>query len=127
MSLEGGRISAGYLYQQTLEFIKLDLESGVNNYTLDGPVNVPTKFDDFASMFPGVGGEYSFALLATTPDRTQDYYYDRILGLSLPERIRSLHMVDDPDIRALFEKVFMLGNLPSMVLAFGVTRDTKEE
>lgn len=126
MSAENQDISKS-LYHKAIEFMQLGSEGGVNSFNMVGPIDVPTYFNDFAALFPKAGGEFSFAIIATTPNRERSYFYDRILGLEIPERIRALRMVDDVGIRTLFESIYTLGNLPSIVLAFGETRDMREE
>lgn len=115
------------LYRRITEFVDLGTSRGVSNFCLSGPGNVPTLFGDFAAIFPQrTSQDINFAIVVTTPGIDQKSYYDRILALEIPDRVRAMRIREDPLLRVIMEQAMLARGLPSIVLAIGETQDTKE-
>lgn len=115
------RFNPGVLRDRMIEFIRSPQVAG--NFVLEGPIDVPTFFETFVGIF--LNTDPDFFVVGDAVDLPR--FYSRILNLELPGRLKEIRYGNDIIIAArLFENV-RGPYLPNRVLAFGTSRDTKEE
>lgn len=133
MATERG--SAELWRDRMVQFMKIGTSGGVSNFFLEGVLDVPTVFENFVGIFPynDPNLEGPLAVMGSGVGNTLDFY-NRILNLELPERVKDLikhfpEVISDEARGAIesLEDFFIMAGLPTRVLAFGKTRDTKEE
>ncbi len=129
-SPERSEMNKGEL-NRTLDYFKESMELGlVNNFTTDGPVkDEPTVFRDFifiSNPTPAVVSERSVKAF-TTGNSSIIEIYDRILKLTLPDRIKNLKIPTISTLKNTNKLRVSLSNMPYIVVALGQVSSTNEE
>ena len=105
------------------KMMALDVEGGISSYSLDElPHDVPTRMWGYFGLYPEFLGNVD-GFLGFATDEKEDYTATtrKVIGLSLPRRIRRLDMVFDPGLRFMYENICAAANMPSMLVAVGTT------
>jgi hypothetical protein len=116
------------LMNKAVDFLKLSGSMGVSNFTLVGPVNVPTYFSDYILLKrPDINLNKSDIFAVGKSNLNAMDFYNKALELNISQRIKDFNMPEDTSIRNAAETICALNDLPFGVLAFGESRDTKEK
>lgn len=116
------------LMNKAVDFLRLGGRMGVSNVTLKGPVDVPTFFSDFIllkSSYQNPKGSDIFAVGKSNLNSID--FYNKALSLNIPQRVKDLNMPEDERARNAAKALCVLNDLPFGLLAFGKSRDSKEE
>lgn len=121
-------VNSQTLMDGAANFLRLGGKIGISNFTLRGPVDVPTFFSDFIILKRSdIALKDSDIFAVGKNSLNAIVFYDRALDLDIPQRIKDLKMIENEQCRNAAEMLCSLNNLPFGVLAFGKSRDTKEE
>lgn len=119
------------VYSSIYRFLKQEMgQRFVHNFLLtDDSGNVPADYWGFVGIFPKppAGTEAGYISIITDPNRAISTFNSRILQVELPERVRQLRIPADSQLRLAGSFRCAVKGLPSIVLAFGETRDTQQE
>lgn len=116
------------LVNKAVEFLKFGGRLGVSNFTLKGPVDVPTFYSDFILLKRSCLNPKGSDIFAVGKNNLNSIeFYNKALNLNVPQRIKDLNIPEDERIRNTAEALCILNDLPFGVLALGRSRDTKEE
>lgn len=108
------------------DFMRQGPQDGVNNFTLEGPIDVPTNMIHFIGLFPTWGGGPELIAISTTGANALKIY-PIVSGMKLPQRVRDMKIKGDVELRRLSEIVSNLNGWPSILIAIGQTRETQEQ
>lgn len=127
MTAEQGKFLQLY-HEKVCQFLGINPEKGVNNFSLVPPRNIPTTFWGFSALFPTVGSSRgSYVLYSSDQTRDIELFRRRISTLTIPDRVRELPIASNPVIQRMGEIKCALEGLPSIVLAYGERDDPTEE
>ena len=116
------------LIDGAVNFLRLGGKMGINSFTLRGPVNAPTFFSDFILLKRSYLNSKDSGIFAVGKSNLNSIeFYNKALNLDIPQRIKDLNMSEDERARNAAEALCVLNDLPFGVLAFGKSRDAKEE
>lgn len=109
-------------------FITAGPSRGVANYLLEeASQDVPTFLWGFFGIYPKSPVGSRAAFLAFTTENGKELSMKRALQLQLPERIKRIELVENPDFTRDAELVLATSFMPSKLLAFGERVKTKED
>lgn len=122
-------LESEFLFNKMANFARLGPEGGVNNFCLQGPIDVPTNFHSFVGLFLFLSSsqEKHLVFVSRNPKVNARGYYPKILELDIPERVARLKIDDIFELKTIFEREVALNTIPPVVLGFGKTRETLEE
>lgn len=100
----------------------------VTNVSLSEIVrDVPTRFYGFFSLYPELNGDMSYGLFSTDNTKDVSSLPNKIVAITIPERVRRLNIRSWPKERILMETFCQVQELPSIVVALGEQADTGQE
>lgn len=127
---EGEKPFARNLADSIKKFIQIATEGQANNFTLEGPVNIPIDFSVFAALIfdPEQGEIFAHLTLREDHPLSKGFaVHNKILDLKIPDRISHLGIRDDMTLTHAFKLTYARLGMPYMVIGFGKTRQAGEE
>lgn len=113
----------GLIMEEMFGFMQFGPQRGVNNYTLQGPINRPTRFDTFTGLYPTFGPVFERVLKTVTTREGMNALtiYAEMLPLQVPKRVVDLNVPRSFEAAQDYERVMSTAGLPSIVIASGLT------
>ena len=121
-------LADGYA-ESTIAFMKKRTSGiDVTNVSLAETVrDFPIHFWGFLPLYPVTNGAMSYALFSTDDGRDVITLPNKILTLTVPERVKRLNIQSLPRRRSTMEALCIAQGLPSIVIALGEQKDPIQE
>src|SRR3989344_2624786 len=116
------------LFERMADFAKLCSSGQGNNISLEGPIDVPTRFRTFIGLFTPTNPSQKIGIATVSQENWGALdLFEKVLKLELPNRLISTPIHDDQELRARSVSILKINRFPYIMLGIGQTLESNEE